>query len=153
MPFIVITGNDRKQFEKLREAISYSTVQSRIFQMDAFGNLNPLSNEEIQELLRYEPISRQESPQNNINQVEQNQPLNQTEQKKQDKNIVHYDKIEKKEDVKVPEKKKEKEPFNFKIILYIIYFILIALIIYVAYRIIAPYWKEFIGISGDYGLV
>jgi hypothetical protein len=58
MPYIVITGNDRKQCETIREALEYRTPDSRVYEMDAFGNLSPLGDDSLNELLKREPISK-----------------------------------------------------------------------------------------------
>ncbi|MBD3203077.1 hypothetical protein GF327_02185 [Candidatus Woesearchaeota archaeon] len=141
MAYVVITGNQRKQFDSLKEAVNYSTVQSRIFQMDTFGNLTPMTNEMINELMEYEEVTRESRPQEPI---QQDHKLQEQAQKKK---LVDYENIEDKKNVK--EKKKN---FNFQIILYIIYFILIAIIIFAVYMILAPYWREFVGLNKDFGL-
>ncbi|MBN2421999.1 hypothetical protein JXB41_02130 [Candidatus Woesearchaeota archaeon] len=146
MTYVVITGNNRKEFEKLREAISYSTVQSRIYEGDAFGNMMPLNKKMIDEKLQYEPIAK--PVQKEQKETEEQKPVQEKNAKPFDqkkKNLVDYREIEQKElgNMKIETKEEKKEKSKFTIINYIIYIILIAIIIYVAYLIIAPYWKEF----------
>ncbi|MBU0757464.1 MAG: hypothetical protein KKF44_05335 [Nanoarchaeota archaeon] len=188
MVYFVITGNDRKQYESLKEAVTYSTEQSRIYSVDAFGNLAPLDEERINSIMkteamtnaniRPEPVigdaavsqqsNEQPTPANANSQStsssqvpqETGQPISQTLQK--EKNLVDFDRINEKEGYKktetvqeTPPKEKElpKKKSAWGIMSYVIYFILIAIIIYVAYLIIYPYYKEFANLDKSFGLI
>ena len=152
MTFVVITGNDRKRFDRIRDALNYSTAQSRIYQLDAFGNLDPLSNEDIEELLQYEPIARQ-SEETNFQEQDQNseQDSVEEEQKIPKTQVQDTSRTEKEKVIIKKEEPKKRSP-ALTIFLYAVYIILILIIIYVAYLIISPYFKEFMQLSNDYGL-
>ncbi|MBT3464663.1 hypothetical protein HOD20_00370 [archaeon] len=153
MAYIVITGNDRKEFEILKEAIEYKTGQSRIYEMDAFGNMRPLDNESLQKAMESEPKFKD-------NFVEEPEEKNESTNKNLDKTAESenaFSKIdetinpnlEKKTLVDLPDKKevkdeikKDDKPKSYKILRMIVLIIMIMVALFVVWSVIQPFMNE-----------
>jgi hypothetical protein len=134
LSFIVITGTDRKEFEKLRDALEYRTEQSRIYQMDAFGNLNPLGEELVNQLLEYEPIAKP---------VVETKPTSEAKPAApEEKVLVNTAAIEKKELGQVIQVVQKKESDHL-ILRAIIYIVLVGILLFFVVMIIGPFWEQF----------
>ena len=52
MIYVVVTGPNRKEFKKIRDALEYKSPESRLYEMDAFGNMVPLGTEDIDKRMK-----------------------------------------------------------------------------------------------------
>ncbi|MFH0876107.1 MAG: hypothetical protein V1859_09295 [archaeon] len=75
MSYVVITGTKRQQFDTLKDAVSVSSEESRIYLVDGFGNLSAVDSECIEQTLKAE-TSVQNQTQNEQPVIVTNNPGN-----------------------------------------------------------------------------
>ncbi|MBN1502440.1 hypothetical protein JW930_02770 [Candidatus Woesearchaeota archaeon] len=146
MTFVVITGTDRKEFETMREALSYRTAVSRIYERDTFGNVVPLDNAKIQEYLQHEPVAKppkkeeKAADQDLLNTDAEKSPQTTIQEDKLDKELSHLDQLERERTSDTHEGAKSKKTNLLTILIYVF---MAAIIIFFLLMIIRPFFENF----------
>lgn len=144
MAFIVITGNNRKQFDSIREALEYRTIDSRLFELDAFGNLILLREEHINDYLKKEPIkktvNKHETAVMNQNQQSEHQSPFPNRDESLNKELQKIEQDELDRSKKIGPQKRSK-PVGITLIL--LYVFLALILLFFVYIILRPFFTTF----------
>jgi hypothetical protein len=140
MAYVLVTGSERKEYEYLKDAIANKSIQGRIYEQDAFGNMRPINVDEAAQIMDNEPkLGDKGKFVDNQEQAEQKPP--EFEQKVP---VLAVD--AKLESIKPAQKIKEtdakKKDSGYWIVKIIVLIILTGLAIFVAVSVVQPFFQE-----------